>query len=164
MATAVANALASRDADALLSLSRIDTIVCAEMRVEYFPGCAEQEVLTGHGVSGPDLIVQILPEAEYLDALHSMTEGLDAATLEIIGVGTCGPNEPGQRTYHLSWTATHSEGDAASTPVVGSFESLFVDDWRIVLSYFGTLEDWTAQENDPFTDSFCEAGQTPWGR
>ncbi|MEQ1874097.1 MAG: hypothetical protein ABL953_10245 [Ilumatobacteraceae bacterium] len=162
MATEVANALAGRDAQQLVLLSRQDTIVCAEMNIEYFPGCVGQDTLTGYGLSGPTLVVEAANEADYLAALRDMTQPIDPTSVEIFGVGTCGPDVPGRRTYHLSWTAKHVDGDVA-TEVVGSFESLFLDDWKIVLSYFGTLEDWTAQENDPFSESFCEAGRTPWG-
>jgi hypothetical protein len=45
---------------------------------------------------------------------------------------------------------------------VGSFELTFRDDWRIALSYLDTLERWKEADQDPFTDSFCEAGRNPW--
>ncbi len=161
-ATEAANALAMRDANTLLALSRADMIVCAEIAVEYFPGCETREVLEGHGVSGPDLLVNVVDEPEYLVHLRGATEELDSGSMQILGVGTCGPDSPGQRTYHLSWTAAVTDGDGTATQVLGSFEFNLVDTWRIVLFYVGTQESWEAEQPDPLHESFCEAGRTPW--
>ena len=92
-----------------------------------------------------------------------VTTELDPASVDIFGVGTSSTDVPGQRTYHLSWTASVIDTDGTAIPIVGSFEFLFTDDWQIVLFYVGTLDDWKAQPNDPIRDSFCEAGRNPWG-
>ena len=82
--------------------------------------------------------------------------------VRVIGVGTCGPDVPGRRTYHLAWTAGLSDGADASQRVLGSFEFTFDNDWRIALTYLDVLERWEAEHSNPLTDSFCEAGRTPW--
>ena len=161
-AAQAANALGARDADALLALSRADRIVCAEMAPGAIAGCESNDVLEGHGVSGPDLVTTLVSEDEYLVRLQGLTTEIVPGSMQLFGVGTCGPNQPDRRTYHLSWTADVNDADGTVIPIVGSFEFNFVDEWRIVLFYVGTLEDWQAAPNDPFTESFCEAGRTPW--
>ena len=44
----------------------------------------------------------------------------------------------------------------------GSFEFTFDSDWRIALTYLDMLERWETEQSNPLTDSFCEAGRTPW--
>ena len=169
-ATAAANALASKYAAGLVELSRVDTIDCAEVRQEYFPQCGTDDVLVGHGFSDADLTVELLTEAAYRERLETITSGLDAAftdqlgdgSVRVIGVGTCGPDVPGRRTYHLAWTAGLSDDDNAPHRVLGSFEFTFDSDWRIALTYLDMLERWETEQSNPLTDSFCEAGRTPW--
>jgi hypothetical protein len=46
---------------------------------------------------------------------------------------------------------------------LGSFELTFEDgEWGIALWYLDTLEQWEAEQTDPLTSSFCEAGLYPW--
>ena len=169
-ATRVANALASRNAGALFELSRADTIDCADVLVDYFPQCRTGDVLEGHGLSDADLIVELVSEDAYRERLDTITSGLDAAYsdelgdggVRVIGLGTCGPDVPGRRTYHLAWTAGLSDRADASQRVLGSFEFTFDNDWRIALTYLDVLERWEAEHANPLTDSFCEAGRTPW--
>ena len=64
-ATQIGRALLQRDAATLLRLSRADTIECARVERQYFPGCADADVLTGHGLSSADFIVDVLPRSAY---------------------------------------------------------------------------------------------------
>jgi hypothetical protein len=50
-------------AAALLTLSRSDTIDRARVAREYFPGCADADVLAGYGLSDADFIVDVLPRS-----------------------------------------------------------------------------------------------------
>ena len=169
-ATAAANALASKDADELVELSRADTVDCAEVLQEYFPQCRTDDVLVGHGFSDADLTVELLTEAAYRERLETITGGLDTTftdqlgdgAVRVVGVGTCGPDVPGRRTYHLAWTAGLSDDGNAPDRVLGSFEFTFDSDWRIALTYLDRLKRWEKEQPNPLTESFCEAGRTPW--
>lgn len=168
-AVGIGQALLRLDTDGLLRLSRPDTIECARVRREYFPGCGEADVLRGHGVSGVDFVVQILPRDDYAERLDAVVGGIDPSASDdlgsggprVIGVGTCGPDIPGRRTYHVAWTAIRGSDGRR---ILASFEVLFQDDrWRIGLWYVDAFVDWEAEFLDPMTMAFCEAGQSPWG-
>ena len=68
----------------------------------------------------------------------------------LVGIGTCGPDVPGRRTYHLAWTAAVGEGGEPPSRVLASFELTLEDDWRIALWYRGSLAEWEAEHSDPF--------------
>lgn len=164
-------ALQGTDAERLFALSREDRLVCAKVNREYFPGCETDDVLVGHGSSGANFLVEVLDGKAYRSQLESIVTNMDPAfsdelgdgTVRIVGVGTCGPDTPSRRTYHLAWTAAVSEGGAPAERVLGSFEFLFKDDaWRIGLWYLSPLEEWEAEQPDPLELAFCEAGRNPW--
>jgi hypothetical protein len=167
----VATALNHRDGGSLVPLSRPTTIDCDEVAREYFPACASEDVLRGYGISGANFLVEVLGKGAYRQQLEtvigaidpSYSDGLGAGSAQVLGVGTCGPDIPGRRTYHLSWTAAAAESGGAAERVLGSFELTFEDDeWRIALWYLDTLERWEAEQTDPLTSAFCEAGLHPW--
>ncbi len=169
VAADVGNALAAGDVDRLLALSRVDRIVCADVAIEHFPGCTAGGVLEGHGVSNADQLVELVGDSEYRAHLDEILGALDPAysdehgtgDVRLLGVGTCGPDQPGRRSYHVAWTAA-MDLDAGTERVAGSFELTFRDNWRIALSYLDTLERWEQTDQDPFSDAFCEAGRNPW--
>jgi hypothetical protein len=164
-------ALQAGDAAQLFALSREDRLVCARVNQEYFPGCETQDVLVGHGSSGATFVVEVLDEEAYRAQLEAIVTNVDPTfadelgdgSVRVIGVGTCGPDVPSRRTYHLAWTAAVGEGGAPAERLLGSFEFLFKDDdWRIALWYLDPLEEWEAEQPDPLELAFCEAGRTPW--
>ena len=112
VAADAASALAAGNVDRLLEPSRSDTITCADM-AEYFPGCESQEVLDGYGLSGPDLFFELVALDAFAAQIDAITGGVDPSfsdehgdgAVRVVGVGTCGPDVPGRRTYHLAWTA-----------------------------------------------------------
>ncbi|HEX5936617.1 MAG TPA: hypothetical protein VFZ75_02835 [Actinomycetota bacterium] len=170
-ATRIGQALLDRNTDALIRLSRSATIDCAEIAREYFPGCADADVLIGYGMSGVDFTVEVVPRRAYtrrLEALvagidPSFSDGLGGGTPDVIGVGTCGPNVPGRRTYHLAWTAAIGAGGRPAERYLGSFEVTFDDDrWRVALWYLDPLEAWESEQPEPTALAFCEAGLHPW--
>jgi len=169
-ATEVIEALQSADVGRLFALSQEDRLVCAELAVEYFPACETDDVLVGHALSGPDFLVEVVDEDGYRRQLEAITSHIDPSYsddlgdggVRVIGVGTCGPDVPGRRTYHLAWTAAVSEAGAPAVRLLGSFEFTFEDDWRIALWYLGPLEEWELEQPDPLELAFCEAGGTPW--
>ena len=170
VATEAANALVAGDDQALLALSRQDTIVCDDVVIEYFPQCEAGATLHGYGLSGPQFIVDLVGEEAYVDHLDEITDRVDPAftdelgdgAVRILGVGTCGPDEPSRRTYHLAWTAAYRSDDGEAERILGSFEFTLDDDWRIALTYAGTIGDWQAEHPDALDEAFCEAAQTPW--
>ena len=121
VAVEIAAALSAGDPAALVGLSRADTIVCAEMVVEYFPQCRTDDVLEGHGVSGPDLIVTVLDDSAYAAEMDRLFT--DVANPAIVGVGTCGPDVPGRRTYHVAWTASIAQAGEPPRAVPGQFRA-----------------------------------------
>jgi hypothetical protein len=170
-ASDVAAALSGRETGTLFALSRSGTIDCAEVAREYFPACASDDVLQGYGVSGANFLVEVLGRRAYRRQLEAFIGGIDpsyadelgSGAVQILGVGTCGPDIPGRRTYHLTWTAAAAEAGAAAERLLGSFELTFDDEeWRIALWYLDTLELWDAEQSDPLTSAFCEAGLHPW--
>lgn len=167
----VAAALVDRDVEALIELSRPDRIVCAEVAREYFPGCRSADVLLGYGSGGPDFVIELLDAEAYRGRLEAILGALDPAysdelgdgAVAFLGVGTCGPNIPGRRTYHLAWTAAASEPDGPVERLLSSFELTFAhDQWRIALWYLGPLDEWESEQVDPIHSAFCEAGLSPW--
>jgi hypothetical protein len=169
-ATRIGRALLERDAAALLGLSRSDTIDCAKVAREYFPGCADADALTGYGLASADFIVEIVPRSAYARRLEDVVSGIDPAFTDelgggsptVIGVGTCGPAIPRRRTYHLAWTAAIDDGGGVERHL-GSFEVGFDGrDWKVILWYLDTLEAWEMEQPDPLSFSFCEAGLNPW--
>jgi hypothetical protein len=169
-ATEIGQALLDRDAAELLRLSRSDTIECARVAREYFPGCEDADILTGYGLSDADFVVDVVPRRGYTDRLDAVVSGIDPGYADqlgtgspsVIGVGTCGPDIPRRRTYHLAWTAAIDDGGGAERHL-GSFEVGFDgEDWRVILWYMDTLEAWEGEHPDPMALSFCEAGLHPW--
>ncbi len=127
-------------------------------------------MLRGHALSGPDFVVEVVDEEGYREQLQAITSNVDPSysdelgdgALRVIGVGTCGPDIPGRRTYHLAWTAAVSETGAPAERILGSFELTFADEWKIALWYLGPLEEWEIEQPEPLELAFCEAGRTPW--
>ena len=119
-------ALQRHDPDVVVALSRASRLECAELATDSFPACATDDVLKGYAVSGPDLLVEIVDEAEYRGRLEAVVGGFDPSFsddlggggVRIVGVGTCGPDVPGRRTYHLAWTAAVAETGAAAERVL----------------------------------------------
>ena len=163
-------ALQAADTDRLFALSREDRLVCARVNQDYFPGCETQEVLVGHGSSGANFSVEVLDDETYREHLDAILTNLDPSfsdelgdgSVRVIGVGTCGPDIPRRRTYHLAWTAAVSEQGAPAERVLGSFEFTFEDDWRIALWYLDTLDEWEAEQPETLELAFCEAGRSAW--
>jgi hypothetical protein len=117
-------------------------------------------------------VVEILDEDAYRPSARGDPRGspptysdeFGDGSVRILGVGTCGPDIPGRRTYHLAWTAAASGAGGPVERLLSSFElTLANDEWRIALWYLGPLEEWEGQVADPMGNAFCEAGRSPWG-
>ena len=169
-AVAAIEALQAGDSDRLFALSRDDRFVCAKLAAEYFPDCGVRDNLEGYALSGPTFLVEVVGGLAYRKRLEAIVSNLDPSysddlgngDVRVLGVGTCGPDVPSRRTYHLAWTAAVREAVAPAARVLGSFEFTFVEDWRIGLLYQGPLDEWEREQTSPLELAFCEAGRTPW--
>jgi hypothetical protein len=169
-ATRIGRALLQRDSAALLRLSRSDTIECAGVDRRFFPACAHTDVLSGFGLSDAGFVIELVPRSTYARRLDVVVSGIEPAFTDelgdgsatVIGVGTCGPDIPRRRTYHLAWTAAIDVGTGAER-YLASFEVGFDgEDWKVILFYLDPLEAWEEEHPDPMELSFCEAGLHPW--
>lgn len=163
-AATVAAALTGRDAVGLVALSRQDTIDCAEVERRYVPGCETEEIVRGHGLSDADFTVDLVTTDVYAEWIDTLLAGFDPqyedeygdGTVRIVGVGTCGPDVPGRRTYHLAWTGGADGTTGPAQRVLGSFEFTFAaDEWRIALAYVDSLAEWATSTPDPLREAFC---------
>jgi hypothetical protein len=149
-AALAAAALQEGDTAALVELSYADTFVCDDLPAEMFPDCAPGETLEGHAVTGADGKIRILSPEEYEARLGELAE------VTIAGVGTCGPDDPDRRSYHLAfWSPDGEEG--------GSLELVRREgEWSIGLLYADSLESWRTVYDDPETELAC-GNVRPWG-
>jgi hypothetical protein len=85
-------------------------------------------------------------------------EILRASNLEVRGVGTCGPDVPENRSYHLSFSA-----DRGGEPWLGSLEFVFREGaWWIGVFYVDTVQAWRKEYADPVEEMACGNVQA-WG-
>jgi hypothetical protein len=149
-AALAATALEQGETAALVGLSYADTFVCGDLPAEMFPGCAPGETLEGHAVTGADGKIGILSAEDYEARLAELGE------VTVAGVGTCGPDDPDRRSYHLAfWSADGSEG--------GSLELVRREgEWWIGIVYADSLEKWKAVYDDPEAELACGNVQA-WG-
>lgn len=169
-ASRAAHALLAGDADALFRLSFPQRFDCDEVDIVYFPACETSERLVGFPVGGGALRIEVLHEAAYRSQLEAILGAIDPSFTDehgdgapaILGVGTCGPDLPGRRSYHLVWTAAVSEGGGPSERLIGSFEFALDDSWSIGLWFLDTVDGWEELYEDPFTEVGCDGGRSPW--
>lgn len=140
-AAAVANALVADDAGRLVELSYADEFRCDELPADLFPDCAPGRTLLGHASTDGDGRIAILSEEEYQTRLASL--GRPA----VLGVGTCGPDDPDRRSYHLAF-----EGDE----VLGSLELVRREGtWSIGMIFADSSSGWRKQFDDPRAELAC---------
>jgi hypothetical protein len=149
-AALAATALQEGDTVALVALSYADTFVCDDLPAELFPDCAPGETLEGHAMTGADREIAILAAEEYEARLAELGE------VTVAGVGTCGPEDPDRRSYHIAfWTPDGAEG--------GSLELVRREgEWSIGIVYVDSLENWKTVYDDPEAELACGNVQS-WG-
>jgi hypothetical protein len=142
-AALAATALQEGDTAALVELSYTDTVVCDDLPAEMFPDCAPGQTLEGHAVTGADGQIAILSAEEYEARLAELGE------VAVTGVGTCGPDDPDRRSYHLAfWAPDGAEG--------GSLELVRREgEWSIGIVYADSLENWETVYDDPEAELAC---------
>jgi hypothetical protein len=142
-AALAATALQEGDTAALVELSYADTFVCDDLPTEMFPDCAPGETLEGHPITGADGEIVVLSADEYEAMLANLGE------VTVAGVGTCGPEDPDRRSYHVAfWTPDGAEG--------GSLELVRREgEWSIGIVYADSLESWRTVYDDPEAELAC---------
>lgn len=140
-AAAVANALVADDVGRLVELSHAEEFRCDEVPVDLFPDCASGRTLLGHASTDADGQIAILSEEEYRTRLASL--GRPA----VLGVGTCGPDDPDRRSYHLAFE---------SDEVLGSLELVRREGkWSIGMVFADSSSDWRKQFDDSRAELAC---------
>ena len=166
-----ARALTQADATALAGLSRPDRFECDDVPAEIFPACAAGGVLRGHAVASSAPVFEVLAPAAYRSQLEAILGSVDPSftddhgtgSIEVLGVGTCGPEELARRSYHLGMTMAVAESGAPPERLLGSFEFVHREGrWWIGVWYLDTLEALTRSSPDPFTTIAC-GNMLPWG-
>ena len=154
-AAQAATALEHGDTVLLLGLSRADTFACDDLPAELFPECSPGETLAGHAVTGADGTIRVLASDEYEDRLAELV-GFDEVT--VTGVGTCGPDDPSRRSYHLGYL-----GERRGERWGGSLEFVLRDgEWSIGLVFADSIERWGRVYDDPESQLAC-GNVRPWG-
>jgi hypothetical protein len=164
-AAIAANALVEGDVARLVELSAVDRFPCDEVPAELFPDCAPGRTLEGHAFFTGDFQVRVLSPAHYRERLASLSERVDPSysdahgggELRILGIGTCGPSDPENRSYHVG--ATAALRDPAGKTTERWFESLefvFRDgEWRLGMYYADAVRAWKKEFSDPLTQMAC---------
>jgi WD40-like Beta Propeller Repeat len=171
VAVQVANAIVSKDAEAIIQNSRSSRFDCEASVAATHPGCQTQDVLEGYSVlrfdRGP--VIDVLPERAYRDRLNALFSNVDPSFLdghgggspEVLGVGECGGG-----AYDIAWTAGVSDDDGTSKRILAGFEfSAGVGPWMIDLWIVGPLEAALSpldMPEDLIASMGCDAGSTPW--
>jgi hypothetical protein len=169
-ASAAANALVAGDAASLFDLSFSQRFDCDEVETQFFPACESNDRLAGYSVVGADFRIEVLDPGAYRSQLRAVFGAIDPSfsdehgggAPQVLGVGTCGPPEPGRRSYHLVWTAAASQGGAEPDRLIGSFEFVLDEEWVIGLWFLDTLDGWGEVYSDPFAEAGCAGGRSPW--
>jgi hypothetical protein len=147
-AAAAADALAAGVADRLVELSFADEFRCDELPADLFPACEPGKMLEGHASTDADAKIEVLTDAEYRSQLARLGEAT------VLGVGTCGPDDPERRSYHLAFEA----GDR-----LGSLELVQREgQWSVGMLFADTESGWRKQFANPRTELACGNIQ-PWG-
>ncbi len=148
-AAAAADAPAAGDFDRLVELSYADEFRCDELpAAELFPDCAPGLVLDGHPATDGEAEIRVLSEEELRSRLAALGEA------DVLGVGTCGPDDPDRRTYHLA---------IESGARLGSLELVRREgEWWVGMLFDDTEDGWKRQLGDPRAELACGNVQ-PWG-
>jgi hypothetical protein len=170
---AAANALTAGDVPALLALSLVEEFDCDALPTELFPDCAPGVVRRGYARSGGQGVIRILDRDAFRAELAALSERVDpgftddvgTGELRVLGVGTCGPDDPAGRSYHLAFVAALS-GGAGTGPAerwLGSLEFVLRGgEWSFALLYADSMAAWRQVYADPLR-SFACGNVLPWG-
>jgi hypothetical protein len=140
-AAAAAAALEEGDTARLVELSYADTFICDDLPAEMFPDCSPGATLEGHAVTGADGKIDVLQADDYEARLADLGE------VAVTGVGTCGPDDPDRRSYHLAFWAVDEGGSLELVRREG--------EWSIGIVYADSLDRWKGVYADPEAELAC---------
>lgn len=164
-AAAVAGALVAADAETITGSSRATDFVCDEETDLPLPGCAPGITLTGHPVIDSRPVIEVLDGEAYAAQNHAILGNVDSAftddqgdgAMQVLGVGTCGPDIPERRSYHVAFTAAVTADDGGTERLVGSYELNLLDGtWMIGTAFLDTYESWLETYDDPLRAHGCQ--------
>jgi hypothetical protein len=147
-AAAAAAALDAGDARRLAELSYADEFRCDELPAELFPDCAPGKVMRGHPVTDGGGDIHVLTKDEYRSELGRLGEAA------VLGVGTCGPDDPDRRSYHLAFEADDRLGSLELVRRGG--------EWSVGMLFSDTEDGWKGAFDDARAQLAC-GNVRPWG-
>ncbi len=169
LAVEVATALVLSDAGHLTALSRTSEFVCDEVADLPLPACTPGAVLTGHPLIDSQPVIEVLDSAAYAAHNETVLGNVDPSFVDehgdgavrVIGVGTCGPDVPERRSYHVAYTAGVNDGSDVER-LVGSYELNLLDgEWLIGTAFLDSYDAWLDAYQDPLREHGC--APVPWG-
>ena len=170
-AVVAANALLAADSTGLLEVAAVETYRCDEMPAGIVPACRPGAVLSGHGVYSVASKIDVVAPDEYPRWLEDLFARVDSGYADdrgpgrfvVLGVGTCGPDDPQRRSYHLAFTvALRGEAGQPVQRWLGSLEFVRREaGWVAPLTYLDTVDAWRQEHSDPFRDLAC-GNVRPW--
>jgi hypothetical protein len=140
-AAVAATALQQGNTGRLVELSYADTFVCDDLPPDLFPDCSPGAALEGHAVTGADGKIRVLSPEDYEARLAELGE------VTVTGIGTCGPDDPDRRSYHLAFWAANEGGSLELVRREGR--------WSIGLVYADSIENWRTVYADPRAEMAC---------
>ena len=146
-AASAATALEEGDIARLVELSYADAFVCDDLPAEMFPDCSPGATLEGHAVTGADGKISVLDAEEYEARLAELADAT------VTGIGTCGPDDPDRRSYHLAFWGADEGGSLELVRREG--------EWSIGIVYADSLANWKTVYDDPEAELACGNVQ-PW--
>jgi hypothetical protein len=170
-AVIAANSLLTGTAADLLEVSAVETFTCDDMPAGMVSACGPGAVLTGHGVYSEASKITVVDPDDYPRWLDDLFGRVDAGYSDgrgsgrpgILGVGTCGPDDPDRRSYHVVFTvALRDPAGQAVRRWLGSVEFVRREGrWVTPLMYLDTVDAWRAVHGDPLRDIGC-GNLRPW--
>ncbi len=134
-AAVVAGALVAGDAETITEASRAADFVCDDETDLPLPGCAPGITLTGHPLIDSRPVIEVLDGEAYAAQNQAILGNVDPSftddqgdgAMQVLGVGTCGPDIPERRSYHVAFTAAVTAEDGGTERLVGSYELNLLD-------------------------------------
>jgi hypothetical protein len=168
-ALVVANGLLAADAAAMREVTAAETFECDELPADMVPACRPGLVLTGLGVYAVASKIGVVPDArQWLAGLvgrinPGYADDRGPGRPVVLGVGTCGPDDPERRSYHVAFTvALRGPAGEPAQRWLGSFEFVRrAGRWVVPLVYLDTVDAWRQEHRDPFRDLAC-GNVRPW--
>jgi hypothetical protein len=164
-AARAANALVTGDVVALMTLAGLEEFDCAQLPAGMVSNCRPGRTLRGVAAFTVETKMTVYPVAIFQQRVADWLARTDTAYTDergtgevtVYGVGTCGPDDPQRRSYHLAFAAAQrGDAGAATERWLGSLEFVLRGDvWVFTLMYLDTVAHWRTEYADPFGQAAC---------